>query len=252
MAGLLEHVSDDRKWLLVCAAPAEGRAVGRAFHHRVYAAEDAAPVRWAAAELSSRFELLVTGVGKANAAGGVGRVLDPARHSGVICLGVCGSLPRSGLELLQVVLADRSVFADEGVRTPTKFLSMAQCGFPPAQGAEFPGISKERMGVEPSERLRAALAGAVDRVGTVATVSTCSGRNRLAIKVVEQTGAVVEAMEGAAAGFTALRIGAESGARVEFAEIRVVSNSTGNRAKQRWDLPGALERLTEVARALHA
>ncbi|HBS28303.1 MAG TPA: hypothetical protein DEB06_02375, partial [Phycisphaerales bacterium] len=56
--------------------------------------DDSTPqIEWRARELSERFEMVVTGVGKANAAGAVARVLDAGRHAGVINLGVAGALP---------------------------------------------------------------------------------------------------------------------------------------------------------------
>jgi hypothetical protein len=51
-------------------------------------------------------------------------------------------------------------------------------------------------------------------------------------------------MEGAAAGFAALRMGAP------FAELRVISNDTGDRFEQTWDLAGALRGLSALAALL--
>jgi hypothetical protein len=46
-------------------------------------------------------------------------------------------------------------------------------------------------------------------------------------------------MEGYACGLAARRIDPDA----RFAEVRVVSNTTGDRAAQRWDLDAALGRL---------
>jgi futalosine hydrolase len=84
----------------------------------------------------------------------------------------------------------------------------------------------------------------IPHVQAIATVSTCSGTNALAREIVTRTGAEVEAMEGAAVGLVASRLG------VGFAEVRVISNTTGDRGSQQWDLPGALAALREwVVRA---
>lgn len=237
--------------LLVVAAPAEAAAVAAAFDPSRIASKEATPVRWGAVILRQGVEMVVTGVGKANAAAGVARVFDPLRHLAVVNIGVGGSLPRSGLGLLDVVVASRSEYADEGVRTPGRFIDMAACGFPPGQGMDGAEVKRTAMGVEGDTALVARLCERLPaRAGVVATVSTCSGRNRLAVQVVERTGAIVEAMEGAAVGFTVRRIAHEAGVKTAFVEVRVVSNSTGNRAKQRWDLKGALGRLGEVARGI--
>lgn len=79
-----------------------------------------------------------------------------------------------------------------------------------------------------------------DAAGPVATVSTCSGLDSLAGQVRARTGALAEAMEGAAVGQVAHRLG------IPFGELRVVSNTTGDRPRQVWDLKGALERLAAV------
>jgi futalosine hydrolase len=240
--------------LFVVAAPAEAAAVRGsvvgAFDARL-SVKDATPVLWRAVTLAPGVEMVVTGVGKANAAAGVARVFDPARHGVVVSLGVGGALPRSKLKLLDVVVATRSEYADEGVVTPGKFVDIAACGFGPGQGIGSGGPGVGGMGVDGDAALAARLATALQaRAGVVATVSTCSGRNRAAVIVVERTGAIVEAMEGAAVGFTVKRMAHEAAVAVPFVEVRVVSNSTGNRARQRWDLKGALALLGEVARGI--
>jgi nucleoside phosphorylase len=62
----------------------------------------------------------------------------------------------------------------------------------------------------------------------------------LAHEIRVRTGALAEAMEGAAVGMVAARLG------VAFAEVRVISNNTGDRGGQAWDLPGALAGLTRL------
>ncbi|MFM9958895.1 MAG: futalosine hydrolase [Phycisphaerales bacterium] len=245
--------------LFVAAAPAEGLAVARALDPERFADKSLGAVRWRAMPLSANFDLVITGVGKANAAAAVARVFDPARHATVINIGVAGALPRSKLALLDVVVADPSVYADEGVRTPERFIDMAKCGFAPNQG--IAGTPSVAVGADAALRDRLVLLlsrGAAHgvRPGPVATVSTCSGRNGIALRVVRETGAIAEAMEGAAVGFTVMRLNAEAlaaapgGTAAPFAEVRVISNTTGNRARQRWDLEGALTRLSDVVRAI--
>ncbi len=78
-----------------------------------------------------------------------------------------------------------------------------------------------------------------------------------------RTAAAGEAMEGAAIGHiiarhNAMRVsgasqgnGSSSMPLARFAELRVVSNTTGDRARQTWDIPKAAARLQElVARML--
>ncbi len=213
-----------RPWLVLVAAPKEVSAA--------LAALDAAgdtPETWGCVT-TKRAVVVRTGVGKWAAAGAAARWYDPARHAGVLSCGVAGALPGSGLPLGATVLADPSRFADEGLLTPDAFVPLAAVGFP------------DDAPTAPDPRSRAALAPLADRVGPIATVSTCAGTDALAHAHRDRTGALAEAMEGAAAGAAVRRIDP----RARFAELRVVSNTTGDRPQQAWDLPLALARMTEL------
>lgn len=181
-----------------------------------------------------------TGVGPAAAAAGTARALDAGHHTSVISLGVGGALPgEAAPELGSVVLASRSVFADLGLQTPQGFETIGEMGFSVTGSGDV---------FAPDARLAGALGGIVDSHKPIATVSTCSGTDGSALAVRSRLGADesggVEAMEGAAVGLVASVVG------VPFAEIRVISNTSGDRSAQRWDLDGALARLERVSERL--
>ncbi len=229
--GLL-HIGPERRVLLIVAAPAEARAVlaglGRSGE---------SPPAWTPTPINDRFDLVLTGVGKANAAGASARTLDPSRHAAAINLGVAGALPGpSAPPIGGLLLATASVFADDGLATPEGFVTQADMGFPPADlpGVELPG--------DPAMLLALAALEAVS--ARIATVSTCSGTDALAAEIARRTGAAAEAMEGAAAALVARRLG------VPFAEVRAISNTTGDRPSQRWDLHAALDALRTLAARL--
>lgn len=249
MIGMVE-IGPDNPALLVVASPKEAQAVWRGLGG---GPESDHPFhRWEAIAVRAGFELLVTGVGKACAAGAVATVFDPRRHGAVINLGIAGSLPtgdRAGnvLGLRDVALADLSVYGDEGIETPDGFHDVASMGFSPAP----PGFEAMGLRVPADPALLAALRPIADRVGPIATVSTCAGTDAIAQSIARRTGAVAEAMEGAGVGFTALCVSASGGHRVvPFAEVRVISNTTGDRQRQRWDLNGALDGLSALTRGL--
>lgn len=221
--------------LIAVAAPAEARAACRA------AGLSLDPPPWTLVPLWPGADLVVTGVGKANAAGGVARVADPARHGLVLSLGIAGALPRSGgamLALGSLVVATESAYADEGLESPAGWATVAELGFPlapaPMRANAVPGDAGAVV----------RLAAWADASGPIATVSTCSGTDALAAKVAARTSALAEAMEGAAIGQAACRLG------LAFAEARAISNTTGDRASQRWDIRAALERLERVVGGL--
>lgn len=236
--------------LLVVAAPAEAASVFRGLGGPLGAAD----TLWARVEIPRReLDVVVTGVGKAAAAGAVARALQPQRHTQVLSLGIGGSLPAAfetpglyePLPIGAVVLGEASVYADEGVCTPDGFVDLAEMGFPigDAGGGE-PWLP---MGVRGDAGLLGTLGPVADAAGAIATVSSCSGTDSAAREIGLRTGAVVEAMEGAAVGHAVARIARIEGVAVRFAEVRVVSNSTGDRASQVWDMRAALERLERLA-----
>lgn len=205
---------------------------------------------WTFLSPTSRFDLLLSGVGKANAAAATARCLDTSRHALVLSLGIAGALPSAPagtrvapvaaavpLALGSIIVATRSVYADEGVQTPGAWVDCAAMGFGPGPG--FEGMS-----LAGDAALVAALAPVAQATGPVATVSTCSGTNTLAATIAARTGALAEAMEGAAVGQVAARLG------MRFAEVRTISNTTGDREKQIWNMPLALAALRRVAARL--
>lgn len=237
---LLTSALSGRRALLVVAARLEAEAAARAFG----VGPERAPAEWAPAlRLDERLSLLTCGIGKANAAGATAAALATAagEYSAVLNLGVCGSLPgpEGPLAPGAAVAASASAFADEGLLEPAGFKDVAEMGFGPLSDLPGGGVS-----IPGDRALRAALASISDREGVVATVSTCSGTDALAAEAQRRSGAIVEAMEGAAIGLVCARFG------VAFAEWRVVSNTTGDRARQRWDIRGALERLRAGAARL--
>ncbi len=219
--------------LLVVAAPTEARTI----LNRIAPTIDVPPPRTRIA-LRSDLAIVTTGVGKVNAATAVALRFDPSLDDLVLSIGVAGALPGRDLPLGSRILASESAYADEGLDTPDGFLTCDQMGFPlgPFSHGRIPGC-REVIG---------RLGSTCDFIGPVATVSTCSGTEELAGKVVRRTGAIAEAMEGAAVGHVCALLG------VRFAELRVISNTTGDRKRQRWDLPGALDCLGEfVVAAIH-
>jgi len=191
---------------------------------------------WEPIALDDRLDLIVSGISKANAAGAAGRFLDPDRYAGAVSLGIAGALPGSGLGLGDGVVGSQSVFADEGLVHPGGFEDCAGLGFGicsdggQAIEADAPWVLACRQ-----HGLEAAI---------IATVSICSGTDDQARAMVRRLRARAEAMEGAAVGLVAKRLG------MRFIELRVISNTTGDREQQVWDLAGALASLADLGQRL--
>jgi futalosine hydrolase len=177
-------------------------------------------------------EVVVAGIGRTNAAAATTQaILEHGPFAAVVSIGVAGALPDSRLELGDLVVANESVYVEEGLETPQGFGDMRALGFPLG---EFEG---NRV---PVEATLLAKCSALGRVGAIATVATCSGTDRLAREVVRRTGAIAEAMEGAAVLHAARRLGAPA------IEVRAISNTTGDRPTQRWEIARAFATLGDA------
>ncbi len=245
-----------RHVLLVAAAPKELEAVVEGFGHT------GIPDEWRRMDVADGWSVVRSGVGKVNGAVCAAQCLAAGGEPGtlVINVGVCGALPREDTEggmlpVGSVVVGSASIYADEGVDAGAAgYTDMGAMGFGywPGAGTNEPGCSTIVADDEITHGLARQLwAGGGLRVhlGKIATVSTCSGTDALAQEIARRTGAVAEAMEGAAIGHALTRL---RGVAHGFLELRVVSNKTGDRASQAWDLPGALAMLTRVVTTLRS
>jgi len=169
------------------------------------------------------------GIGRTNAAAATtAAILSDGPFNWVISAGIAGAFPESNLSIGDIVIANRCVYAEEGLETPDGFQNMAQMGF------KLGNFIGNDVPVDPwmLERL-----SAIGTVAAIATVATCSGTNEQANLIQERTGCVCEAMEGAAVVHAANRVGAPA------IEVRAISNTTGNRNTQEWDITLALQNL---------
>lgn len=196
--------------LIVTAVEAEAAAIGQQDQARV----------------------VVAGVGRTNAA--CSTTLEIARHGpfeAVISTGLAGALPGGNLCIGDILAAEYCVYAEEGIDTPTGFQDMAELGFPLG---DFSGNA-----VPCDAGLIHAIADSVP-IHTIATVATCSGTDEAADQIAARTGCQAEAMEGAAVVHAARRMDTPA------IEIRVISNTTGDRDRQQWDRPRALSLLGDA------
>jgi len=175
--------------------------------------------------------IVVSGVGRTNAAAAT--TLASIAHGpfdAAISIGLAGALPESQLEPGDLIAADQCVYAEEGIMTPEGFLDMTGLGF---QLGTDPGNA-----ISCDEDLVRRLQ-AVAPIMSIATVATCSGTDAAAAEIRNRTGCAAEAMEGAAVVHAAQRL------NIPAIEVRAISNTTGDRHEQRWDLPKALQVLQE-------
>lgn len=198
------------KTLVVTAVDAEAKAVGTPVDGRT----------------------VVAGVGRTNAAAATTlAIIAHGPFDCVLSVGLAGALPGSNLQIGDIIAADTCVYAEEGIATPDGFHDMATLGWPLGdfEGNEVP------CGPDLLRRLSDVLP-----ICRIATVATCSGTDALANEIASRTHCVAEAMEGAAVVHAARLL------KVPAIEIRVISNTTGDRGLQKWDREAALISLAEA------
>ncbi|MEY4941992.1 MAG: hypothetical protein RL254_173 [Planctomycetota bacterium] len=184
--------------------------------------------------------VVVAGIGRTNAAAATAEALADARAAGapfaaVISTGIAGALPGSNLAIGTVIVANACIYSEEGIALPEGQGDMRVLGFPLG---DFEG---NRVPVDGALLLAFRALGPACEI---ATVATCSGTDAAALSVRTRTGAMAEAMEGAAVVHAARRVG------VPAIEIRSISNTTGDRATQQWDIAAAFTALQRVGDAL--
>ena len=172
------------------------------------------------------------GIGRTNAAlSTMSALLSDGPFHWIVNIGVAGACKESGLNIGDVVVGSESVYMEEGIQTPDGFQTIDAMGF---------SLGKFEGNKVPADAWMLEQLESIGTKGPIATVATCSGTDELAQQVLERTGAIAESMEGAAILHVANQMNTPA------IEIRVISNTTGNRNKQVWDLPLALQKLSAV------
>lgn len=230
---LADHFTPQKRLLICAATGIEANSLLSGMREAELVEEQTKV--WQAKHYRS-FSVLMTGVGKANASGAIASVLTKAPYEGrtysaVLNIGIAGALA-SKLKAGMSVLSDSMFMADEG--TPL-------AGLPNWRSLEDGGFAINKFTCNKSGWWNY-LAGIVDEVGPIATISTVSGTAELAKQYVERTAAIAEGMEGAAIALVCAHF------EIECAELRTISNLCGNsnREENPWDFPAALNKLRSL------
>jgi futalosine hydrolase len=160
--------------------------------------------------------LVKTGVGPVNAAHGTTLAIAESRPDVIICCGIGGAYPSSGLAIGDAVCASDEIYGDLGADSPDGFLDMRQLGFAVAHG-DTPLFNEIPMQVFP-----------LSRRARFVTVSTCTGTESAARHLEARTQGVVENMEGAAVAHVAYLH------QIPVGEVRGISNIVTNRDTASW------------------
>ncbi len=187
---------------------------------------------------------LVTGVGPVEATLSLTRYLAarPREVSAVVNFGLAGGYPESGLDLLDLCLAEREYFGDFGLVLAGGVVPLDPRFAPPGEFTSDPGL------LALAARLLAEVGYSVRR-GNFVTVGGGSGTLDRARQLRDRYQALCENMEGAALARVCQAFG------VGFLEMRCLSNLAVAREDQVWRVPEAAslcaEALASIAGGLH-
>jgi futalosine hydrolase len=176
---------------------------------------------------------LVTGVGSVATAWAMTKIFSSGLKADLaINIGIAGSF-RDDLPVGEVVIPVSDCFADSGVETSSGFLTLAEAGLVDPDAFPFKSgrIFSDNRFVPGAVRLF--------RPVNAITVNTSSGIQNNIRLISERYHPDIETMEGAAFFYVCSR------ENIPFIAIRAVSNRVEPRNRDKWNIPLALENLSE-------
>jgi futalosine hydrolase len=181
----------------------------------------------------TEISLLITGIGSASAAWSLKQWLSVNKKPDlVINAGIAGSY-KSDIKIGDVVMPVTDCFADSGVEDRDKFLTIFESGL--ADPDEFPYRSGLLHG---DAEISGMLKNILKPVNAI-TVNTASGSEKTIIKLVKKFNPDIETMEGATFFYICTR------ENLPFLALRSISNMVEVRNRNKWNIPLALEHLSE-------
>jgi len=177
--------------------------------------------------------VLVTGVGFAATSWGIKQwVIENGKPDLAINGGIAGSY-KDEVAIGDVVMPVSDCFADSGIEDGENFLTLSEAGLSGAD--EFPfqnGLlhTDARYSIQMKSLLKSVKA---------ITVNTATGSESTKIKLINKYNPDIETMEGATFFYICAR------ENIPFLALRAISNRVEPRDKSKWNIPLALDRLSE-------
>jgi futalosine hydrolase len=180
--------------------------------------------------------LAFSGIGKTNAAHTATILLERYSPACVINIGIGGAYPSSGLQVGDIAVAKKEIYADEGVLLEDGLCTLEITGIPLLKTGrrkyfnEFPSDKRLSM-----LAVKAAETVGNCRSGVFLTVSSCTGTSQRASQLEAKFNAICENMEGAAIAHICRLYGSS------FLEMRGISNIVEDRDMRKWNTELAAE-----------
>ncbi|SEA82607.1 futalosine hydrolase [Desulfuromusa kysingii] len=182
-----------------------------------------------AGELEGQQVLLCHGgIGQVNMALQLTRILSVHTPLAVFLCGCGGSYPDSGLRVGDLALADVEIFGDLGVVTTDTFIPLSHLNIP--QDKQLAPAIKQSIPLDPELCRWAQLSLEEVACGPFVSVNCCSGTPAASLDLQLRTKGICENMEGAAAAQVCSEF------NIPLLELRGISNPTGTRDPEQWDV----------------
>ncbi len=178
---------------------------------------------------TNQIEILITGVGMVATTFHLTKFLS-GNHSfnSAINIGIAGSFTEE-IKIGEVVSVTEECFADLGAEDGEEFISITELGF--QKENEFPFVKGKLLNSSQVESKLRKVKGV--------TVNTSHGNESSIKKVKEKFNAEVESMEGAAFVYCCSQF------KIEWNEVRSISNFIERRDRSKWNIPLAVKNLNE-------
>ncbi len=153
----------------------------------------------------------ICGIGKVNAAYWTTLLLERFSPDIIYVIGVGGAYPSSGLNIGDIVIAEKEIYGDEGLALKNSFHTMEEIGLPLIRTDKSSYFNEFKMYIPDY------LQGFKNK-GNFITISSCTGSLEKALEIEQKFGAICENMEGAAVSHICTLYG------MPIVEMRGISN----------------------------
>ena len=175
-------------------------------------------------------EILITGVGIPATVYRLVKKISEKNYDFVIQAGIAGAF-NDDMNLTEVVQVNKDTFADLGIQENGNFQTLFDMGF--SQKNDFPFT--DGWLINPLSFLQKNHLPAVKGI-TVNKIGDDAFQNKM---ITEKFSPAVESMEGAAFHYVCLL------ERINFLQLRAISNRVGERDKSKWKLKESIENLNK-------
>lgn len=178
-----------------------------------------------------QIDILITGIGLVFTSFHLTKALTEKKYDLIINAGIAGSF-NPELPIGEIVFVIQEAFSDLGIEGTDSFKTLFETGF--MNNNEFPFING-KLHCSIPEKLKE---NEIKRVNGISS-NTAHGNEKTIDELVKKFNPDIETMEGAAFFYVCLM------EKVKFIELRAISNYVEKRDKSKWNIPLAVENLSE-------